>query len=79
MRTVEASYTALRATRGPSADAWWRAVRRSRNMPPPISALLNGRTRIELTTDELDAVLRWAATVDGWADAHPKPLVAYPR
>jgi hypothetical protein len=74
----DASYTALRATAGPGADAWWQAARSSENSPPPVIALLRGRTRIELSGDEVDAVLAWAATVDGWADAHPKPLIVYP-
>jgi hypothetical protein len=78
MPSREASYTALRATAGPSAAAWWHAARTSENVPPLLTGLLRGRTRIELSGDEVAEVLTWAATVDGWAEAHPKPLVVYP-
>jgi hypothetical protein len=38
---------------------------------------MHGRTRIELTAQEADAALEWAATVDGWAEARPKPLLVH--
>ena len=43
-------------------------------MPPPVAALLAGRTRVELSVTEADAALGWAATLPTWADADPKPL-----
>jgi hypothetical protein len=39
-----------------------------------LSALLAGRTRVEVSTAEADEVMAWAATVDGWSTANPKPI-----
>jgi hypothetical protein len=38
---------------------------------------MRGRNRVELTADEADAALGWAAAVDGWAYAEPKPLIVH--
>ena len=48
-------------------------------MPPPVAGLLHGRTRVELNATEAQAVLAWAATVDGWAGSDPKPLLPHPE
>lgn len=77
MICVESSIVALRVVPDARADAWWSAARSSAHVPPAIKALLNGRTRIELTSEEADATLAWAASLSGWATADPKPLVAY--
>ena len=45
---------------------------------PRSSALMRGRTRVELTRDEAGEALEWAGGLDGWADAEPKPLHVYP-
>jgi hypothetical protein len=75
MEVAETSYVALRAHRSPETAAWWaEAGRWSGSVPPPVAALLAGRTRIELSVTEADAALGWAATLRTWADADPKPL-----
>jgi hypothetical protein len=78
MSTFEPSYKALRAVRGSDAEPWWSAVGQSACVPPPLAALLTGRTRIEVSAEEADAALAWAERQDGWADANPKPLVIHP-
>jgi hypothetical protein len=78
MACAESSYVAIRVVASDGADAWWSAARRSAHVPPALKALFNGRARIEMTAEEADAALSWAATLDGWAAAKPKPLVAYP-
>ena len=78
MSTFEPSYQALRAVHGSDAEAWWSAARQSASVPPPLAALLKGRTRIEVSAEEAVAALAWAERQDGWADAHPKPLVLHP-
>ena len=77
MICAEPSIVAIRVVPGARADAWWSAARSSAHVPPAITALLNGRARIELTSEEADATLAWAATLNGWGTADPKPLVAY--
>ena len=77
MSRVESPYVAIRVVAGARADDWWSAARSSADTPPAIKALLNGRNRIELTSEEADATLAWGATLDGWAAADPKPLAAY--
>ena len=47
-------------------------------MPPPLAGLLNGRRRVEVSDVEARAVLAWAATLDGWTEADPKPLIRHP-
>jgi hypothetical protein len=77
MAVIETSYVALRAVRDPRTEAWWSAADRSEPVPPPVLALLAGRSRVELSAGEADAALAWAATVDGWAALNPKPLVLH--
>jgi hypothetical protein len=72
------AYYALRVCPEATADAWWSAVRRRRDVPPAITALLNGRSRVELTRAEAGAAMAWAGRLDGWAEAQPKPLHVHP-
>jgi len=79
MTGAELSYLVLRPAHSAETDGWWAAARTSADVPSPVAALLRGRSRIELSADEADATLSWAAGLDGWADAEPKPLVVYGR
>ena len=72
------AYYALRICPKATAEAFWSEVRRRRDVPPAISALAHGRTRVEVTRDEAGAAITWAEHVDGWAGADPKPLHVYP-
>ena len=73
----DASYYALRARPTATADAWWRAVRRRRDAPHAIAVLLAGRVRLELSRDEAERALAWAASVEGWERSEPKPVALY--
>jgi hypothetical protein len=77
MSAAELSYLVLRPARSAETDGWWAAARRSADVPAAVTALMRGRTRVELSADEADATLLWAAGIDGWADADPKPLLVY--
>jgi hypothetical protein len=79
MSTAELSYLVLRPAHSAETDGWWAAARRRADVPAAVAALMRGRSRIELSADEADATLLWAAGLDGWADAEPKPLVLYGR
>ena len=79
MSTAELSYLVLRPAHSAETDGWWAAARNSADVPSAVTALLRGRSRIELSGDEADATLSWAAGLDGWADAEPKPLLLYGR
>ena len=57
----------------PQSD-WWHSARRRRDVPAPISALIRGRARVEVTPDEARAAIEWAARLEGWSTAAPKPL-----
>jgi hypothetical protein len=72
------SYIAFRVLPGTRTGAWWSAVRRTADAPPPLAALLKGRARVEVSLPEARAILAWAATIDGWADADPKPFLVHP-
>jgi len=61
----------------PAASRWWAAARRRADVPSAVAALLQGRTRVELTADEADAAMAWAETVDGWPDGDPRPLLVH--
>lgn len=78
MTELRPSYVALRAVPDTRAGVWWSAVRGSGDVPRPLVGLLNGRTRVEVSPVEARAVLAWAAGLDGWADADPKPLLLHP-
>jgi hypothetical protein len=69
----------LRPAHSAETDGWWAAAGRRADAPAAVAALMRGRSRIELSADEADATLLWAAGLDGWADAEPKPLVLYGR
>ena len=71
------SYTALRSVRGPGTDPWWSAARNRDDVPRPIAAMLHGRARVELGPQEAQAALAWAATLESWGDAQPKPLLLF--
>jgi hypothetical protein len=71
------SYLALRVCTKASAPAWWSAARNRSDVPAAISALLGGRTRVELTAEEAARALDWAASVGGWDAADPKPVFVY--
>jgi hypothetical protein len=60
----------------PEAEAaeWWTAARRRSDVPAAIDTLLHGRRRVEVTADEALDALAWAARVDGWDRAEPKPV-----
>ena len=73
------SYYALRLERGTATDAWLTAARRRRDAPRAVVALLAGRTRVEVEREAASEALTWAGSVDGWADADPKPLTVHPH
>jgi hypothetical protein len=72
------SYYALRVSPRAEVDGWWSAVRRRPDAPRAITALLAGRSRVEVSRKEASHALAWAEGVYGWAAADPKPLVVYP-
>jgi hypothetical protein len=79
MSTAELSYLVLRPAHSAETDGWWAAARRSADVPSSVLGLMRGRSRVELSADEANETLSWAAGIDGWADAEPKPLVVYGR
>jgi hypothetical protein len=68
------SYVALRVRESVAAEAFWAAVRKRRDAPPAVGALLAGRSRVEVTRWEADEALAWAGSVDGWHGVELKPL-----
>jgi hypothetical protein len=72
------SYYALRVARGARAGAWWNAVSVRRDAPRASAALLAGRARVELSHDEAQQALAWAASVDGWDGSERKPVMLFP-
>jgi hypothetical protein len=72
-----ASYLALRVGPHASASSWWTAARRRRDIPAPIAVLLNGRERVEVTSDEAAQALAWAGSITGWNAEDPKPVWLY--
>jgi hypothetical protein len=75
--TFEPSYYALRA--GAEGSPWWEGARRAGpDAPPPIRALLAGRSRVEVSPDEAWSVLTWARKLDGWESDDVTPLWIYP-
>jgi hypothetical protein len=72
------SYCVLRVHPDTDASLWWAGVRQRRDVPDAIWALLAGRGRVELSRLQAERALEWAAGVEGWADAEPKPLYLYP-
>jgi hypothetical protein len=56
---------------------WLAAARKRRNAPPAIVALIGGRNRVEVTVEEAEHALAWAASTDGWSGMDPKPLFVH--
>ena len=73
------SYCVLRVRADSDAHAWWLAVRRRPDVPEAIWVLLAGRARVEVSREEAERALKWAARVEGWPSAEAKPLVVYPQ
>jgi hypothetical protein len=71
------SYIALRIAPRASAPAWWEAAGQRRDAPAPVTALLRGRSRVEVTADEAASALAWAGALAGWPAAEPKPLYVH--
>jgi hypothetical protein len=74
---VSDSYSALRVRQTASAPAWWSAARERTDVPDAVEMLMAGRTRIELSDEAAAEALEWAASVDGWGAADPKPLFVH--
>jgi hypothetical protein len=72
-----AAYCVLRARPRHWAEPFWEAAQQHPDAPSAIRAVLAGRNRVELTRAEATEALDWASTIDGWADAEPKPLFLY--
>jgi hypothetical protein len=71
------SYVAIRVHPSTAAETWLAAARRRPNVPRAIAALIGGRNRVEVTAEEAEDALRWAASTDGWIEMDPKPLVVH--
>jgi hypothetical protein len=72
-----ATYAALRIDSGASTGIWWTAASQRHDAPAAIAALLGGRTRVEVTHEEAQSALAWAAGIAGWAGADRKPVFLY--
>jgi hypothetical protein len=73
------TYYALRVCPKAPASTWWSAAQeRSHEAPRPVQAILNGRTRVELTAEEAVLAIHWAGQVSGWDDDGEHPLIVYP-
>ena len=70
---VAAMAAVLRVCPDADSAAWWSAVRRREDVPAAIAVLAAGRTRVELSYEEADHALTWAARVEGWSAA-ARPL-----
>ena len=69
----------LRVGEDAEGTAWWAsAIRALASAPPPVRALLSGRSRVEVSAEEASEVLAWASSLDGWDDSGITPLAAYP-
>lgn len=71
------SYCVLRVCPAAAADAFWAELRALDDVPDAIAALRAGRIRVEVSRREAAEALAWAAGVEGWATADPKPLFVY--
>jgi hypothetical protein len=73
------SYYALRVRPETLRSKWWATAQiHSRDAPRPVRALLNGRTRVELTAEEAVRAIHWAAQLSGWDDYPQPPVFIYP-
>jgi hypothetical protein len=70
----DATYVALRVDSAAHAELWWTAASLRHDAPAAMAALLGGRMRVEVTREEADRALAWAAAVAGWAGSEPKPV-----
>jgi hypothetical protein len=68
------SYVALRVR---ESETFWAAVRKRRDAPPAVGALLAGRSRIEVTRWEADQALAWASSIEGWNELKPLFVVTH--
>jgi hypothetical protein len=74
------TYYALRVRPKAIAPEWWAAAHAAgRDAPPPVRAVLAGRSRVEITAEEAVLAIQWASRLSGWDDdGGPKPLFVYP-
>ena len=77
MDSDAATYCVLRARPRDWTGPFWEAAEHREDAPDAIRAFLAGRNRVELSRGAATDALDWAAAVDGWADAEPKPLFLY--
>ena len=68
-------YAVLRICPRATAPEWWSAALKRHDMPAAITALMRGRTRVEVTAAEATLAIAWAGGIPGWATAEPKPAV----
>jgi hypothetical protein len=60
------AYFALRVCPRAESAQWWISARlAASSAPPPVRAILAGRTRVEVSAEEAAAALRWARSVPG--------------
>ena len=72
------SYYALRVRPSAHAPRWWASARDAAAAPPAITAMLAGRSRVEVSAEEALQALAWARALPGWDDDSLTPLWAYP-
>ncbi len=69
----------LRAGGRAEETRWWSsAIQAHASAPPAVRAILTGRSRVEVSAEEAQAVLAWASALDGWDDHGTAPLSSYP-
>jgi len=69
----------LRAGGQAEDTRWWSsAIQALASAPPAVRAILSGRSRVEVSAEEAQAVLEWARALDGWDDDATAPLSSYP-
>jgi hypothetical protein len=73
------SYYALRVCPRADTPTWWAAARAdAHNAPPAIRAIIDRRTRVEVSCQAATEALAWARQLDGWEHAGPTPVWVYP-
>jgi len=77
MSSPHGSYVAVRVVSRATPAAWWASARKTRDKPPAITALLNGRDRVEVTPGDAAATIAWARGLVGWTEADPKPIALH--
>lgn len=69
----------LRAAGKAEETRWWAsAIQAHASAPPAVRAILTGRSRVEVSAEEAEAVLVWASALDGWDESATAPLSTYP-